>query len=309
MKAPALAALILMVLLLVPYGKVPGASQLEYTIQIRTDGSATWTVTQTLGVNSSIETVETLQNRITLLAAASENTTGRTMTASVDSLAFTRSANSSYVEAQYKFDWENFSEVEGSRILIGDVFGTPNFFDRLYGDGQVYVIYPSQYVVDTVKPTPFSQNDSIQTLEWLGTTDLENDTRIVLIQESATPSNFIDTLRGNVVLIVGLVAIAAGSSAVLFSFRRNRKRKISTLERGEPRNLPIMENDEERTVKLIRSSGGTVYQSAITDQFRFSKSKTSQLLAVLEHKGIIRRYKKGRDKVVVLVEENKGEIS
>jgi uncharacterized membrane protein len=308
MKAPALAALILMVLLLVPYGKVLGASQLEYTIQIRTDGSATWIVTQTLGINSSIETVETLQKRITLLVEASENATGRAMTASVDSLAFTRSPNSSYVEAEYKFDWENFSEVEGSRILIGDVFRTPNFFDRLYGDGQVYVIYPSQYVVDTVKPMPFSQNDSIQTLEWLGTADLENDTRIVLIQESPAP-NFVDTLTENAVLIVGLVAIAAGSSAVLFSFRRNRKKKISTLERGEPRNLPIMENDEERTVKLIRSSGGTVYQSAITDQFRFSKSKTSQLLAVLEHKGIIKRYKKGRDKVVVLVEENKGEIS
>jgi uncharacterized membrane protein len=189
------------------------------------------------------------------------------------------------------------------------VFRTANFFDRLYGDGQVYIIYPSQYVVETVQPTPFARNDSIQTLEWLGTTDLENGTRIVLIQESAVPSNFIDTLRGNAVLIVGLVAIAAGSSAVLFSFRRNRKKKISTLGRGEPKNLPIMENDEERTVKLIRSSGGTVYQSAITDQFRFSKAKTSQLLAVLEHKGIIRRYKKGRDKIVVLVEENKGEIS
>jgi uncharacterized membrane protein len=226
----------------------------------------------------------------------------------VDSLAFTGPANSVYVEAQYKFEWENFSQVEGSRILIGDVFRTANFFDRLYGDGQVYITYPSQYAVETVKPTPFAQNDSIQTLEWLGTADLENGTTIVLIQESSV-SNVIDALRENAVLIVGLVAIAAGSSAVLFSFMRNRKKKISTLERVEPRNLPIMENDEERTVKLIRSSGGTLYQSAVTDQFGFSKAKTSQLLGVLEHKGIIKRYRKGRDKIVVLVEENKSETS
>jgi uncharacterized membrane protein len=308
MKALVLVAMILMVSLLVPYEEVLGASQLEYTIQIGSDGSATWTVTQTLGTNSSFETLETLQNSITLLVEASESITGRAMTASGVSLAFTGLTNSSYIEAVCKFEWENFSEVEGSHIVIGDVFQTANFFDQLYGDGQVYIIYPSQYVVETVKPTPFAQNDSTQTLEWLGTTDLENGTRIVLIPES-TASNFLDTLTENAFLIVGLVAIAAGSSAVLYSFRRKRKKKISNLEKRELKNLPIMENDEDRTLKLIRSSGGTLHQSAITDQFGFSKAKTSQLLAVLERKGIIKRYKKGRDKIVVLAEENSGGTS
>jgi uncharacterized membrane protein len=308
MKALVFVAMLLMVSLLVPYGEVLGSSQLQYTIQIGIDGSATWTVTQTLGINSSIEMLPALQNRITLLVEASESTTGRAMSASAVTLVFTGPTNSSYIEAVYTFEWENFSEVEGSHIVVGDVFQTANFFDRLSGDGQVYVIYPSQYVVETVKPTPFAQNTSTQTLEWLGTTDLENGTRIVLIPETAA-SNLVDTLRENAVLIVGLVAIAAGSSAVLFSFRRNRKKKISTLERGELKNLPIMENDEDRTVKLIKSSGGTLHQSTITDQFGFSKAKTSQLLAVLERKGIIRRYKKGRDKIVVLVEEKKREIS
>jgi uncharacterized membrane protein len=308
MKALLFAAIIIMVLLLVPHGAVLGASQPEYAIQIGNDGSATWTVTQTLEINSSIETLETLQNRITLLAQASESINGRAMSASVDSLAFTRPTNSSYIEAEYKFDWENFSEVEGSHIVVGDVFRTANFFDRLYGDGKVYITYPSQYVVETVQPAPFARNDSIQMLEWLGTTDLENGTRIALTQGS-TPSNFLDTLSENAVLIAGLLAIAAGSSIVLFNFRRSRKRRISTPEEGEPRNLPIMENDEEKTVKLIRSSGGSLYQSAITEQFGFSKAKTSQLLAVLEHRGIIKRYKKGRDKIVVLAEESKGETS
>ena len=64
-----------------------------------------------------------------------------------------------------------------------------------------------------------------------------------------------------------------------------------------------MENDEERTVKLIRSSGGVCINPPSTDQLGFSKAKTSQLLAVLERKGVIRRYKKGRDKIVVLLEK------
>jgi uncharacterized membrane protein len=308
MKALVLAATFFAVLLLVPYGTVVGASQPQYTIQIGSDGSATWTVTQTLGINSTIETLETLQNRITLLVEASESTTGRAMTGSVDSLTFTRPTSSSYIQAEYEFEWENFSEVKDSHIVIGDVFRTANFFDQLYGDGQVYITYPSQYVVETVQPAPFVRDDLTQTLEWLGTTDLEKGTSVVLMRQSV-PSNFIDTLSGNAVLIVTLVAIAAVSLAILFNIRINRKKKISTLERPEPISLPIIENDEERTMKLIRSSGGSLYQSAITDHFRFSKAKTSQLLAVLEHRGIIRRYKKGRDKIVVLVEDNKDEVS
>jgi len=77
----------------------------------------------------------------------------------------------------------------------------------------------------------------------------------------------------------------------------------------EPGGLLGLVSDEEKAVKLIKSSGGSLHQSAITDQLGFSKAKTSQLLTVLEHKGVIRRFKRGRDKIVVLVQESKGETS
>lgn len=301
-----LIVIVSVLLLLIPCAQVLGESQPTYTIQIGSDGSATWTVTQTLEINASIETLETLQNRITMLVNACESTTGRTMTASVDSLTFTRPTNSSYIEAEYKFEWQNFCEVQDAHIVIGDVFRSPNFFDQLYGDGEVYITYPLQYVVQTVQPAPFLQNDSIQTLEWLGTKDLQNGTRIVLMQKSTTLS-FVDALKGNAVLIAGLLAVAAGSSIGFYMFRRNRKKKVKVLENVEVRSLPEMESDEEKTVKLIRSSGGNLYQSSITDELGFSKAKTSQLLGILEHKGVIRRYKKGRDKIVVLLEQGKSE--
>jgi uncharacterized membrane protein len=306
MKTPVLVAIILVVSFVAPCRTVLGASQTEYAIQIANDGSATWTVTQTLEVNSSIETLETLQNRITLLVEASESTTGRAMVASADSLTFTSSG--SYVEAEYKFQWENFSKIEDAHIVVGDVFQVPNFFNRLYGDGEVYMTYPSQYVVDPpILPSPSTRNDSIQTLEWLGTKDFQNGTRIVLSEESATPG-FIDALRENAVLILGLAAIAAGSSIGFYTFRHGWKRKMRPPETAEPRNPLGMKSDEEKTVELIRSSGGSVYQSAITNQFSFSKAKTSQLLGILEHKGVIRRYKKGRDKIVVLIKQDKSGI-
>ena len=301
-----LVATIVLILLLVPYRPVLGASQPAYAIQVGGDGSATWTVTQTLDANSSIETLETLQNRISQLVNASESATGRAMDASVDSLTFT--ASGSYVEAEYKFQWENFSKVKGEQIIIGDVFQVPDFFSQLYGDGAVYVTYPSDYfIVGSVQPPPSTQNSSIQLLSWLGTKDFNGDTRIVLAENAAT-TGFWGSLEEYVVL-VAIVAVIVAGSVGFYLLRYNRKKKMRASETAEPRSVSGMESDEEKAVKLIKSSGGSLRQSTITDQLGFSKAKTSQLLTVLEQKEVIRRYKRGRDKIVVLVEKKKGEIS
>jgi uncharacterized membrane protein len=97
--------------------------------------------------------------------------------------------------------------------------------------------------------------------------------------------------------------LAAGSSVGFYTFRRRKKKEAKTAKPPEFPGLPGIESDEEKIVKLLKSSSeSSLYQSAITEQCRFSKAKTSQLLAVLENKGMIRRYKKGRDKIVVLVQ-------
>ena len=168
--------------------------------------------------------------------------------------------------------------------------------------------YPPEYVVvGPIQPEPSTQNDSIQLLSWLGTADFNGSTRIVLKEKSAN-TGLSGSLEEDAVLIMILAAIAAGSVGFYVS-RYNRKKKMRAPETAELRGLPGMESDEEKAVKLIKSSGGSLRQSTITDQLGFSKAKTSQLLTVLEHKGVIRRYKRGRDKIVVLVEENNGETS
>jgi uncharacterized membrane protein len=172
----------------------------------------------------------------------------------------------------------------------------------------VYMSYPPEYVVvGTVQPPPSTQNSSIQLLSWLGTKDFNGDTRIVLTEKPAT-MGFSGSLEEIAVLIAILAAIAAGSAG-FYMLRYNRKKKIRAPGTAKLESLPGMESDEEKAVKLIKSSGGSLRQSAITDQLGFSKAKTSQLLTVLEQKGVIRRYKRGRDKIAVLVEEKKGEIS
>jgi uncharacterized membrane protein len=287
---------------LIPYRVVLSASQTKYSIQIGDDGSATWVVSQTLDVNASLDTLEEFQNKVTLLVEASRSITGRDMAASANSLVFT--ASGSYIDVERTFYWENFSKTEDMHIVIGDVFQVPNFFLELYGDGEVYMTYPPQYVVEEkVLPTPSTRNDSIQSLVWLGTVDFDSETRIDLTEKSAT-SGFIDTLEQNAMIIVALTVVIAGSSAGLYAFRHRGKKEITASETPEFPNLPGIQDDEKKTVKLIKSFGGSLHQSAITNQCGFSKAKTSQLLAVMEHKGIVRRYKKGRDKIVVLMEQD-----
>jgi uncharacterized membrane protein len=66
-----------------------------------------------------------------------------------------------------------------------------------------------------------------------------------------------------------------------------------------------LERDEEKILKSLAANGGSQYQTQITELCRFSKAKTSQLLSVLEKKGMVTRYKKGRDKIVTLTEQGK----
>jgi len=64
-----------------------------------------------------------------------------------------------------------------------------------------------------------------------------------------------------------------------------------------------IEDDEDNVVTLLKAAGGRLYQSTITKKCGFSKSKTSELLTSMENKGIVRRQKKGREKLVTLIED------
>jgi len=300
---------IVAILLLVPCRMVYGQNQTEYVIQIEDNGSAAWTIRQTgTDIQSSFDTLIEFRNRVMSLVEAARNETERPMAAVEDEFSLESNYSGSYVTAEYRFYWENFSKIENSSITIGDVFQVQDFFLQFYGEGKVYMTYPSQYTPETVSPTPSKRDDSEQTLEWPGTVDFDTKEVRIVLKEKLASSGLIEALGQNAILIGGLTAIAAGSSVGIYTFRRRRKRGAKPAEPVEFPSSLGLESDEDRVVKVLKSSGGSLRQSVIADHLKFSRAKTSQLLAVLEDKGIIRRYKKGRDKIVVLVEEKKGEI-
>ena len=276
-------------------------STIEYNIEINSDGSAEWILSQNVGINGSIDTWQQFQNKVISLIEKTQNGTGREMSAEFEYMTITRSGP--YAIVKYGFNWENFSKTEDGNITIGDVFRVGGFFQQLYGDGEVNMTYPSGYVIETVSPQPYEQDGSHQTLIWLGTAEFTNNTNIILEKNSATPG-LLDVFQQNAIIMVSLFAIISVSLVTFYFFRSRQKRKrISPAELEIP-SLFDEESDEEKILKLIRQSGGSIYQSTITDRCGFSKAKTSQILSILESKGTVHRQKKGRQKVVTLTDES-----
>jgi uncharacterized membrane protein len=276
----------------------------EYKVQLNSDNSATWTITQVSGLNGSVDTWAGFEGKVTSLVSAAADQTNRQM--SVDNSTFQMSTYISATNSKstaYTFTWQNFSVTKHGQLVAGDVFSVNGFFNLLYGDGQLQINYPSNCTLLSVSPTPDQKDLSTQTLEWLGTQFFVTENPQIVLGVPQTPKSNSVQLSPYVLLSVAAVAVVAAAFATWF-LMANRRQKTKAAPASPT--LTIPESEEEKVLRILRFNGDGVYQSAITEQCRFSKAKTSQLLSALEREGKVRRVKKGRDKIVSIVEETKG---
>ncbi len=293
-----------LMLLLMPLYGARCQNYIEYKVQIHGDNSADWTITRISGIDTDID-VAGFQERIITLIEAAANETQREMAVDENSLQLIDdiSWETQSRRTVYAFKWQNFSTVENGKITFGDVFYIADFFGQLYGDGALQITYPSTHSILSVSPRPDDRDDSVQTLKWLGTGYFINGEPEIVLVDKAQSGDWWQQYA-----VIGAILMAAVASLAIgvYVFRR-RKAKARVATTAAPGGMLLIESDEEKIVKLIRSSGGKMRQSAVTEQCRFSKAKTSQLLAALEQKGVITRYKRGRDKIVTLNERATGE--
>jgi uncharacterized membrane protein len=299
--------------LLTPLLIVQAQTYIQYKVQINIGGSASWTITQVSDINGTVDTWEGFQQKVGSLINAAANQTQREMSLDPNSLQISTviSTNQSKTVA-YLFTWQNFSVIQNGEITFGDVFHVNNFFNNLYGDGGLQISYPETYALKSVFPAPDERDNSTQTLEWLGTQLFVNEKpSITLTSLSATPSpsptsnQAADGSEWQLYAIISIASAVAAASLVGVFMARRRKRKSELTEAAKFAEFPAIESEEQKIVKILQANGGSAFQSAITEQSRFSKAKTSQLLTALEKKGIVTRYKKGRDKIVTLAERGK----
>ena len=289
-------------LVLLPLQNARCQDYIEYKIQIYFDSSAAWTITKVSDINATID-LEGFQQRVESLIEDARFKTGREMSLDVDSLQVSDeiSWEKESRTTVYVFKWQNFTVIEEGTMTFGDVFQVAGFFSQLYGDGSIRIIYPSEYSIQSVSPPPDQRDDSVQTLGWFTTQGFINGEPSVTLKNNPPPS--VD-IGSQPYLIVGLISAVIVAS--LIGFYAFRRRKPNATKTAAPIAAFVVETEEEKVIKIIKSSG-SIHQSDIAEQCRFSKAKTSQLLASLERKGVITRYKRGRDKIVTLKEEAAGE--
>ena len=288
-------------LLLLMVHQAQAQNYYEYNVQIRSDGSADWTIMQFSNANATVDSWDMFQQKVFDLVDVASTLTHRPMSVDVTSLQIDTTVISDSKTTEYSFTWQNFTIIRGNELVLGDVFQVNDFFKHLYGEAAFQLNYPSVFTVKSVSPAPYLQQDS--ELLWSRTQDLtSNAVNIVLVDVSQTvPSN------SNWQLYSVVIALsAAGILLVLSGFYLNRRRKNNNTAAALEDVSPLV-SEEEKVLRLLKSSGGSMRQSQITGQCRFSKAKTSQLLSLLEKRGNITRYKSGRDKIVTLKERVKGE--
>jgi uncharacterized membrane protein len=286
----------MLLLMLVPLFRANCQNYVEYSVQINPDGSATWQITNFADVNATVDTFQDFQQKAVNLVSSAETVTNRQMRVDENSVEINTTISADSKVTEYSFIWLNFSIVQGNEIIFGDVFGVNNFFSQLYGDAAFQVTYPLTFNVKSVTPAPYAQSSSAKTLSWARTQDLTaGETSVVLTSAPSSGSSNQDLINVGAILAV----VSALSFGGFYAFRRRRGNK-KIVENIVVADVPQFESEEDKILKLLKSSGGSLRQSDINDKCRFSKAKTSQLLATLEKRGTITRYKKGRDKIVKL---------
>jgi len=295
--------IITLILLLLPLYIAQGQNYFEYSVQIMNDGSAVWMITYISSANATADTFDVFHQKIFDLVESAASITNREMAVDETSLQINTTISLESKTTEYTFVWQNFSIVQGSQVSIGDVFQVNTFFGRLYGDAALQLTYPSEFAVKKVSPPPHERQDSANMMKWSRTQDLMTNTvNIVLTSDSQTGNG---TSNGWQFYGITAAVIAVGVTLSLVGFFRFKSRKNNPAPSG-PKESPIM-SQEDKILKILKAFGGNMRQSEITEQSRFSKAKTSQLLATLEKKGSITRYKSGRDKIVKLKERVKSE--
>jgi uncharacterized membrane protein len=285
-------------LLVLPIYETKGQDYIEYNIAISADASATWRIIQVSDINAAIDTWMEFQQRILDLEESAAAASQRDMELDFDSMQIDTVISSESKTTEYMFTWLNFSTIQNQLITFGDVFRLEDFFERLYGESSLKITYPAEFTVSSVSPEPNGRSNQAHTLVWYRTQDFLSGNPSIVLTSGNTAEN---GNSGNrlLYLIVGIAIVVVVVAIVLF-FVLKRRKLIRKEVAATSQMATSLESDEDKIIKIIQSSGGTVRQSVITEQSRFSKAKTSQLLAVLERKGVVTRVKKGRDKIVTL---------
>ncbi len=279
-------------------------------IEIHPDGSATW-VTQKKTMlktesdkaaflqNVNLTSIDDFLNNVHSVVNDASMVTGRAMkTENLDVTASVFNTTTGFEGViQYQFDWIGFAkETENGKIKIGDALSGELDLSR---NDILIIQYPADHVIEFVDPSQDDTSSSDRTITWYGPRNFGMGEPTVILGKKK--SDITDFLSINAFVILGLIVVMIFSLGSLWIFRLKGLKTKKGVREGEFKTIKVeTENDEDKVINILKAAGGRLSQKTIAENCGFSKSKTSELLTIMEGKGIITRKKKGREKIVIL---------
>lgn len=328
-------------------------------VSLRKDGSARWTVTARFGLDDDNETAAFRDLAKSYERGnADAGFSAKTFERAVESAAsdvdrpmairnVSRSArlleNGSVGVLSLSFTWTNFTRVEGSRIVLGDVFTTSSgTWLPALTDGQSltieapdgYLVLSSNVPVDNGKlhyegPRTFEPGRISVTYERRATT-----TTTTTATTTTSKGDFPDFSGSGVVLVLFLLSLGAGAYA--WSQREDTDRvddgdaRVEDVDDGPSRAPstaddatdeadaddgeegeeevdgpdPELLSDEERVLRLLRNNDGRMKQAQIVTETNWSNAKVSQLLSKMAENDDVNKLRIGRENLITLPGED-----
>lgn len=136
------------------------------------------------------------------------------------------------------------------------------------------------------------QDDGMFVLDLVLFPSLDEEAALIDESDEINPDDYfriqMDYVAYTILGVLLLIAIAA----VIYLLRRKKPGKRE--KKKEPK------ADLDKIVKIIKKEGGRATQKEIRKHFPLSEAKVSLMITELEHKGIVKRIKKGRGNVIIL---------
>lgn len=294
----ALTIFFLIIALAVPAAYANVSDHVQYEIRINQDGSASWKLIQVTDLDSPLIGWEEFEQKLHTMIDTEKTVTGRDMSLDLKSIEMSTELNwETYSKTvEWNFIWQNFSITTENQIVFGDVFEA-DVFGSLYGDGELYITYPDIYILKSVYPLPNEQNDETYRLHWFRTKDFTTNPSV----ELELRSEYSDQLETSTIIIAVIICAAAFVAIAAFLlFNKRNKQKDKFIQKTPVKEWQQVRDSKEEVLELIKSSGGKIKQSEISKKLRYSRAKTSLLLAEMEKNNQVKRDKKGKNKIVYI---------
>lgn len=293
--------------------EVGGQEEFEWKVTIKVkvnvDGSASWIIERRTELQTEYEaalflnytsviSLESFMENIKSQVSYASLITGRNMRADYFLWNVSKLRTPTGLEGiiQFQFEWIGFAKnVDNKEIRIGDVFGGELDLD-LSKDDALVIYYPMEYTVEFVYPPPDETEELERAIVWYGFKNFgAGEPTAVFSQESNLFKAF------DIKMLISITIIVCLGLICLWLYNERRKYLIERTSKISK--VPLL-SDEETVKIMLKEAGGSMLQSAIKEKCGFSKSKISGLLKLMEEKGIIKRKKKGREKLVTLIDKH-----